>query len=61
MISTLRPYGATNVPIKFRYEEEGKYYVIDEVSNQYEISKSEYMKLTCPVKKIKRREVKNDI
>lgn len=60
MISTLKPYGATS-SAKYRYEEEGRYYVIDDVSNQYEVAKSEYMKLTCPVKKIKRRELKHEI
>ena len=33
MITTIRPYGATSNDIRYRYEEDGKYYIVD---NAYE-------------------------
>ena len=61
MITTIRPYGATSNDIRYRYEEDGKYYIVDNAYNQFEVSKHEYMKLKAPIKKIIRRKPKNEV
>ena len=54
MIATLKPYGSiSDNAIKYRYEEKGKYFVIDKGFNKIEIAKEEYMKLKCPIRKYK--------
>jgi len=53
MIATLRPYGSINdKSIQYRFENKGKFYVVDKGYNPIEVSESEYMKLKCPVRKM---------
>ena len=52
MITTIKPYGAiSDKSIQYRFEQEGKYYIVDVAFNIAQISESDYMKLNCPVKK----------
>ena len=64
MIEAINPKGLfiSDKSIQYRKEIEGKYYVFDRGYNKIEITKEDYMKLTCPVRKIyaKESEVKND-
>ena len=52
MVATIKPYGAiSDKSIQYRFEQEGKYYIVDNAFNTAQISESDYMKLNCPVKK----------
>ena len=51
MISTIKPTGAYGGIIRYRFEESGRYYIVDSAYNRLEISKEDYMKLNAPVRK----------
>lgn len=56
MIMTEKPYGALNdKSIQYRFEEDGNYYVVDVAYNKYLVSEKDYKKLTCPIKKFRRK------
>ena len=56
MITTKKPYGAIgDKSIQYRFVQDKNYYIVDSASNVWEISESDYMKLTCPVKKYIRK------
>ena len=61
MMKTIKPSGVYvgESIIQYRYEREGKYYIVDKGFNKMEISQEDYMKLKCPIKKnIRESEVK---
>ena len=61
MIETKIPYGSvSDRVVEYRYQENGKYYVVDNASNIWEINENEYMKLKCPIKKVYRKRGKNN-
>lgn len=63
MLMAIKPKGLfiSDKSIQYRKEIEGKFYVFDKAYNKIEISKEDYMKLKCPIKKNqKESEVKND-
>ena len=52
IISTKKPFGAiSDKAIQYRFEQDNKFYVMDNGYNPIEISESDYMRLTCPIKK----------
>lgn len=54
MIRTLRPNGAiSEALIQHKYQDKDKYYVVDDLFNRIEITKDDYNKLNCPIKKPK--------
>lgn len=56
MIKTLKPYGCINdLTIQFRFEQDGKFYVVDKTYNTAQVEESEYKQLTCPVKKYQKK------
>ena len=61
MIKTIKPFGAiVEFLIAYRFAKEGKYYIVDELSNVMEVSEEEYKKLKCPIRKFRQREVNED-
>lgn len=56
MISTIKPFGSfADRLAQYRFTQDGKYYVVDEEYNQYQIEESEYMALKCPIRKITKK------
>jgi hypothetical protein len=56
MVMTTKPYGAINdKAIRYRFEQDGKYYVVDLAYNKYQVNESVYKKLTCPIKKYEKK------
>jgi len=56
MIETKRPYGSmTDKAIQYRFEQDGKFYIVDRGYNTIEVSEKEYMKLKCPVRNVARK------
>lgn len=54
MIATIKPFGAIGERfIQFKYEDNGKFYIIDNLFNRIEIGKKDYDNLNCPVNKPK--------
>lgn len=60
MIKTLRPYGAFSGIIRYRFEQDNKYYIVDITYSQIEIEKDDYMKLKAPIKKVVRKVSRNN-
>ena len=51
MIEIKKPYGAiAENLITSRFEREGKFYIVDDMGNVFEISEQDYINLKCPVK-----------
>lgn len=54
MIATIRPYGAISETLVInKYQDKDKFYAIDDLFNRLEISKEDYERLKCPVRKPK--------
>lgn len=45
------PIHINNSLIKYRYEEDGKYYVVDNGYNKIQVDESTYMKIKAPIRK----------
>jgi len=41
---------------RYRYKQKGKFYVVDNLSNVFEVDEAEYKRLKIPVKKISNNE-----
>ena len=56
MIRIIKPFGAiSDLVIQFRFEQDGKFYVVDNAYNTAQVEESEYKRLTCPVKKYQKK------
>ena len=54
MIATIKPFGAIGEQfIQFKYEDKGKFFIIDNLYNRIEIDKKDYDTLNCRIKKPK--------
>ena len=52
MINTKKPYGSIrSQDIQYRFECEGRYFIMDYAYNKWELEKEDYMKLKAPIKK----------
>ena len=58
MIKTIRPFGSiANQIVKYKFETNEKYYVVDDLYDAYEISKDDFINLDLPIRIVKRREM----
>lgn len=56
MISTIKPYGAlTDFAIRYRFEQDGEFYVVDMAYNIFQVSNIEYHRLRCPIRKMEKK------
>lgn len=54
MITTLKPTGAISEALVMnKYEDNGRYFIVDTLYNRIEITKKDYDILKCPIKKPK--------